>query len=146
MSNIRGNRIKVPGPQEFSFYFSNAKGQHGIRVKPVFDNNKLSRSTVGSLKLCDDWAYVPGQNDKHVSKQQIAEMKEFFRTYLVLFCAAWDEQIQEDDVQDYFKGNLLFPELLTCFDFYTQDMDSIATIQELELYCKKHHLVNFHGN
>ena len=146
MSNIRGSRIKVPGPQEFSFYFSNAKGQHNICVKPVFNNNRLSRESVGTLKLCDDWRYTPGQDDKHVSKQQVDKMKQFFRTYLVLFCAAWDLQIQEDDVQDYFKGLLPFEELMQCFDFYSEEMDSIQTIEELELYCKKNNLVDFRDN
>ena len=56
MSNVRGNRIRVyPGMQPFSFYFSEKSDNHGIRVKPLFNPDKVHISEAGTLKLCDDW-------------------------------------------------------------------------------------------
>ena len=146
MANLRGDHIKVPEPQPFSFYFSADMHQHEIRVKPSFNPAKLSPSNVGTLKLCDDWEFIPGKDDKHISAKQISEMKAFFRTYLVLFCAAWDGNIQEDDVQDYFRELITFDELLECFSFYSHDMDDITSISDLEKYCVDNNLVDLRDN
>lgn len=55
MSNVRGKYVVHPGLLKFSFYFSANDGySHGIRVKPVFNPEKMLLSMVGSLKLCDD--------------------------------------------------------------------------------------------
>lgn len=73
-------------------------------------------------------------------------MKEFFREYLVLFCMVWDMQLREDVVQDYFRNLISFAELVKEIKFYTNDMNGIETIEELEEYCRNNKLVNFYGN
>ena len=147
MANVLGRKVKVPNKLPFSFYFSGRRnGEHSIRVKPVFNSNDLNPSIVGTLKLCDDWEFIPGDNEKHISKSDVNEMKDFFRNYLVLFCMVWDYQLREDVVQDYLRGLIDFSELLEEIKFYTEDMNTISTIKELEDYCRENNLVNFYGN
>ena len=73
-------------------------------------------------------------------------MKAFFKEYIVLFCLVWEYKLREDVVQDYFRGFIDFQELLEEIKFYTEDMNVLTNIQELEDYCRKYNLVNFYGN
>ena len=72
MSNIRGKYVKVPHKLDFSFYFSpknavaNTDIAHGLRVKPVFNPEKMSINKAGTLKLHSDWKYIPGEDDTKV--------------------------------------------------------------------------------
>ena len=76
MSNIRGRYVVNPNKLDFSFYFSPGSGvDHSIRVKPVFNPEKLKLSMTGTLKLCDDWEYVRGKDDSSVSEKDIRKMK-----------------------------------------------------------------------
>jgi len=150
MSNIRGKYVKNPGKLPFSFYFSaNADAGHTIRVKPVFNPDRMKFSATGTLKLCDDWEFVPGKDDKHVDSKAVQEMKNFFRRYLVLFCAVWDEQIDDGTVEDYFVGTIDFDDMVKQFDFYDEysdDLDKIHTVENLESFCRDKNIVNFYGN
>ena len=149
MSNVRGNKIRVQKNLPFSFYFSAQQGQHSIRVKPMFNPAKLRDDLVGTLKLCDDWEYIPGPDDVHVSNSDIEKMKKFFRRYLVLFAATWDRQLADGDVYDYLVGDITLPELIETFDFYNEyasELDEISSVSELENFCRIHDLVNLYGN
>ncbi len=150
MSNVRGRYVVNPRSLPFSFYFYSGEGvTHGIRVKPSFNPEKLKYSMTGTLKLCDDWSFTPGKEDKNVKNKDIESMKEFFRKYLVLFCAVWDEQMQDATLEYYFTGQITFQEMLEDLDFYNQyksELSKINTIEELEEFCVKHGLVNLQGN
>lgn len=150
MSNIRGKHVKHLSKLSFSFYFSGKDGvSHGPRVKPSFNPDKLRIDKAGTLKLCDDWKYVPGKDDQNVSIRQIREMKEFFQVYIVLFCLVWDLQLSDPVVQDYFEGDISFHEMLEDLDFYEEykeDLDHTDNIFELENFCRDNNLVNFYGN
>ena len=149
-SGIRGNYVKQPYPLPFSFYFSSGTGVPGnIRVNPVFNPEMLKRSETGTLKLCGDWEYTPGYMDQDVSDDLVQEMKAFFRKYLVLFCAVWDEQMQDAVLQDYFTGKISFDEMLQDLDFYetySNELSSIRDVQNLEAFCRDNDLVNLYGN
>ena len=149
MSNVRGIKVRIQKNLPFSFYFSASQGQHSIRVKPMFNPVKLRDDMVGTLKLCDDWEYVPGPQDKDVSQKEIDKMKKYFRTYLVLFAATWDRQLADGDVYDYLVGDITLPELIETFDFYVEyedELDEITSVSELEDFCRVHDLVNLYGN
>ena len=149
MSNVRGRYVKNPGQLPFSFYFSAQDGQHSIRVKPSFNAEKLKLSQTGTLKLCDDWKYIPGKDDKAIDSQSIQNMKQFFRDYLVLFAAVWDEQIQDATIEDYFTGRIDFHTMIQDFDFYDEyknELDRIDDIVSLERFCTENYLVNLYGN
>ena len=149
-ANVRGKKIKVgSGKQPFSFYFSGKNSNHGIRVKPIFNPDKMLASKAGTLKLCDDWEYTPGEDDKDVSSKQVEDMKGFFREYLVLFCAVWEEQLDDPSLQDYFEGEISLHELiqqLSFYEDYKEDLDQISDVDSLETYCFKNGLVNLYGN
>ena len=150
MSNVRGKYVQNPSVLPFSFYFSSGSGvTHSIRVKPMFNPDKLKSSLVGTLKLSDDWAYTPGINDHNITTKQINEMKAFFRKYLVLFCAVWDEQMQDAVLSDYFQGRASFHDVLEDLDFYEEheaELNDIHTVEELETFCRQFGLVNMYGN
>lgn len=149
MSNVRGNKVKVQKGLPFSFYFSSNQGEHSIRVKPMFNPAKLRDDLTGTLKLCDDWNYIPGPNDKDVSNKDIEDMKKFFRKYLVLFAATWDRQLMDGDVYDYLVGDINLHELIETLTFYTdyeKELDNIETVLELEDFCRANELVNLYGN
>lgn len=150
MANIRGKHVKNPGMLDFSFYLSSKGGvNHSIRVKPVFNPEKLKISETGILKLSDDWEFTPGKNDTDVSAKQIREMKQFFRDRIVLFCMVWDEQMQDGILEDYLTGRCSFQEMIediNFYDDYKDEMDSISSVEELEKFCRKNNLVNFYGN
>lgn len=150
MSNIRGKYVKNPHSLPFSFYFSSGAGvQHGPRVKPMFNESKLIRSLTGILKLCDDWEFVPGVDDKDVKADKVSDMKDFFRRHIVLFCAVWDEQMQDATLEDYLRGDITFSEMLADLDFYEKykdDLNTISDVSQLDEFCRKNQLVNFYGN
>lgn len=145
MSSLRGSKVVVPHKLPFSFFFSERESSHAIRVKPVFNPDKISKSSFGTLELHGDWKYTPGPDDKNVSQKQIQEMKNFFKKYKVLFAAVWESKLYDGDVQDYFRGLISFDELLTEFDFYEnykEDMDNIDNIEQLEEFVRKYNIFN----
>lgn len=145
MSNLRGKDIVIPHKMPFSFFFSEKESSHAIRVKPVFNPNKISKSSFGTLELHGDWKYKPGPDDKSVSKKQVNEMIQFFREYKVLFAGVWEGVLYDSAVLDYFRGIINFSDLLKEFDFYNKykkEMDEIKDIVELEKFVRKHSIFN----
>lgn len=145
MSNLRGSKIVVPHKLPFSFYFSARESSHAIRVKPVFNPNRMSRNNFGTLELHGNWEYTPSPDDADVSNKQIKEMKEFFRTYKVLFAAVWEEELPEDSVQSYFQGHISWSELLSELYFYNKyeiELNGINTIEKLEEFVRENKLFN----
>ena len=147
MANIVGKYVKIEN-LKFSFYFSSKDGvSHSIRVKPVFNTEKLLKSKTGTLQLTGNWEYIPGEDDKSVSGIDINNMKSFFKEYIVLFCMVWDEQLDDTSVQRYFNGDMSFEDLLKEISFYDEvEMNSITTVEELTDYARKTGFVNFYGN
>ena len=145
MANIRGNTVNVPHSLSFSFYFSVRNSSHGIRVKPLFNPNRMSITRAGNLELHGNWKFTPGQDDSNVKRKDIEEMKNFFRTYKVLFAGVWEDEIQETEVQDYFRGMISWHELVQSFDFYEEYrdiLDKIYDIASLEKFVRKYDIFN----
>ena len=154
MSNVRGRHVENPHKLPFSFFFSEGSVAdtdivHGPRVKPIFNPENFRRSLAGTLKLCDDWEFIPGKNDRNISNKDIKEMKNFFRTYLSMFCAVWDSQIDEDYLEEYFKGQRSFDEWIQELDFYEEyksQLDEIHDVSEFEQFCRNTKVVDLYGN
>lgn len=145
MSNLRGKDIVIPHKMSFSFFFSERESSHAIRVKPVFNPNKISKSSFGTLELHGDWKYTPGPDDKSVSKKQVNEMIQFFKEYKVLFAGVWEGVLYDGAVLDYFRGIIHFSELMKEFDFYDEykkEMAKLNSVSELEKFVRKHNLFN----
>lgn len=150
MSTVLGKNVKVPSSLPFSFYFScDTNSGHDIRVKPIFNPEKMRVSKSGTLKLCDDWEYIPGSDDKNVSNKDIQDMKNFFRNNLVLFCAVWDDLLADSTLEEYLEGELGLDDIIKDLDFYSEwseNLNKISSITELEQFCKENHLVNLRDN
>lgn len=151
MVNIRGKYVKIPHKLNFSFYFSPkdaVEGKdicHGLRVKPLFNPEKMSINKAGTLKLHGDWKYIPGEDDKKIGAKPIAEMKEFFKKYKILFSAVWEKSLPPDALYDYFRGTITFSELIQEFDFYDDYkkdpiFNNIKELSELGQFIKEHDL------
>ena len=150
MSNVVGRFVKVEeNGLPFSFYYSPCNSSHGPRVKPVLSPNRMWLDKAGTLKLCDDWEFVPGATDKHVSASLIRTMKDFFRKYLVLFLLVWDKQVADSDLGNYLEGKIDFSEFVEGLVFYNEykdELDNIDSAPALEDFCRANNLVNFYGN
>ena len=148
-SAARGEYIVNPCKQKFSFYFGQNKASHSIRVKPVFNPKKVSRSALGTLKLCDDWDFIPGPEDKKVKSKDISAMKQFFRDYFVLFSLVWEEQLTDPVVADYFEGKVELSDVIEDIEFYSEyqeELDKVQTVSQLEIFLRDSGLVNMFGN
>lgn len=149
MSNVRGKFIKVEQDIPFSFYYSPKNGNHGPRVKVRFNPNKINLDSVGTLKLCDDWEFISGPDDNHVSNSDIKTMKEFFRKYLILFLLVWDKHVDDPELEDYFRGDISLADFIRSIDFYTtysNELEEINNVTTLEEFCRDTNLVNMYGN
>lgn len=145
MSNLRGNKVVIPHKLPFSFYFSPREASHAIRVKVLFNPTKMIPSKLGVLELHGKYEYIPGPDDFNVSRKLITEMRNFFKTYKVLFAAVWEMVLPEDIVQDYFRAIADLNELVKEFDFYEEyqdEMEQIATVEELEQFVRDNDLFN----
>lgn len=144
MSNVVGNKVKVVNKLPFSFYFSPKDSNHGVRIKIVFNPSRVNEGDFGFIKLCDDWGYEPG-NNKHVSENILTEARNFFRHFLVLFCLSWEDKVNTEDVRDYFLGRISLHELITemyFYEEYSNELDKITTIAELEDWCRNNNIVS----
>ena len=131
MAGVRGKTVKTPKRLPFSFFFStkdaveSKDSNHGLRVKPVFNPEKINYNELGTLKLHGDWKYTPGINDGDVNGKEIRKMKEFFKYYKILFAAVWEKALPHDIVEDYFRGHATFDEVVQEFYFYNDYEDKI---------------------
>lgn len=145
MANLRGKQIRVPYSLPFSFYFSERNSSYGIRVKPVFNPDRMHIEDAGNLELHGSWKFTPGRNDANVSSKSKKMMMDFFKTYKVLFAAVWEGEIQEDVVQDYFRGLISWDDMMSEFDCYTtyeSEMMNISDVESLERFVRDNNIFN----
>lgn len=103
MSNVRGRYVTVE-EIPFSFYYSVKNSSHGPRVKVTLNSDNMRPNRMSSLKLCDDWALDVNENDKRISGNDLKQMREFFRKYLIMFLVVWEDLINEPALGDYLEG------------------------------------------
>lgn len=145
MADIRGRQVKIPHSLPFSFYFSERNSSHGIRVKPIFNPDRMHIEDAGSLELHGSWDFTPGRNDTNISSKSKKIMIDFFKTYKVLFAAVWEGEVQEDVVQDYFRGLISWEDMMSEFDCYTlyeSDMKNISNVESLEKFVRDNNIFN----
>ena len=153
MSNVRGNYVRNPHKLPFSFYFSTKQTAsskdncHGLRVKPLFNPEKMTIEEAGTLEMYSDWKFIPGENDKNVKSKKIKEMKEFFRKYKVFFAAVWEGVLPPDALYDYFRGIMKLWEVIKQMSFYNEYKDKIKkekidTVQSLTNFVLKYNIFN----
>jgi len=84
---------------------------------------------------------------KVLSVQDIKKLRTFFKTYKVLFAGAWEEEIVESDITAYFQQRVDLSELvqdMPKYEQYSQYLDSVNTIEDLERVVREHSIFNMH--
>lgn len=117
MANVRGKRVVHPGKLPFSFYFSDkyvVHQVHRIGVKLFWNSDRALRDADGYMELHGGYNYVQ-LGGKKPSAKDVAQAREFFRTFKVLFAAVWEDVLDPADVQGYFEGSLSFLNLRNLF-------------------------------
>ena len=135
----------IPERNLFHSIFQKKTDSHGIRVKPIFNPDKVHISEAGTLKLCNDWEYIPGKNEGHIAEKDIRNMKDFFKKYQVLFAAVWEGELQEGDLVDYFQGALDFDSLvesLECYHKYSEELSECMNVEDLEQVVRQYNIFN----
>lgn len=148
MANLRGKDVKIEDIN-FSIYFSPKQtDQHSIRIKVLWNRERMNSGNFdGVLYLHGDYEYKQNPNaDNKPDMYDIFELKYFAKRYKVLFVAVWENKLDPNDVEDYFKGRLSFEELLTLFlDLDSDDYDKIQqarNIKELEQIISENNIFN----
>lgn len=150
MSDVRGRRIKVEPDVDFSFYYSPRNSSHGPRVKIMFDPGRIVSEEMSNLRLCGDWRFTRNRQVGQVSEKQLTRIKSFFSKYLILLLIAWENATNDQaSIRDYFEGEISLHEFiqqLKFYDEYSEKLDKIQTVAELEQFCRDNDLVNMYGN
>ncbi len=148
MANLRGKDVKIEDIN-FSIYFSPKQtDQHSIRIKVLWNRERMNSGNFdGVLYLHGDYEYKQNPNaDNKPDMYDIFELRYFAKRYKVLFAAVWENKLDPNDVEDYFKGRLSFEELLTLFlDLDSDDYDKIQqarNIKELEQIVSENDIFN----
>lgn len=116
MANLTGRRVKIE-TINFSIYFSRKDAsRHAIRVKVYWDRQNISEDKHGYIELHGNYEYSQDPKQKYKPKTYMVDtLRYFVRRYKVLFAAVWEGVLGEDSLQDYFRGDLTFKELLKEF-------------------------------
>ena len=146
MANVRGVDTVIDDI-DFSFYFSRHNSNHGIRIKVFWDPTRMGPNDDGYIELHGDYKYVSSPNAQHKPKGwQIRGLQYFCKKYKVLFSAVWENRLPESALQNYFKGNIKFNEMLIQFidisekEFYL--INHCRTPRELEACVRENKIFN----
>lgn len=141
MANMVGKRVKTDHIN-FSFYFSTkSEVNHSIRAKVKWNKDHLAGGTDGYFELHGNYAWVQSPGGEVPDGNDLKLARRFFRKYKVLFAAVWEECLDANDVQDYFKGLISFSELLVGF-LIGSDFSGVHDLKGLEDYVRKNSLFN----
>lgn len=136
MANLVGNSVKVDDIN-FSFYFSDKFiASHAIRVKIIWNRNKMQSDLNGYLELHGNYKYI-SNNSKKISSKDVEHARLFFKKYKVLFAAVWECELDSNHVIDYLRGKINFKELLNGFD----ELENTITLEDWELIKETNNLM-----
>ena len=111
-----GSKVKID-PLPFSFYFSRKNAsRHGIRLKIFWNDSRIDDDRCGYIELHGNYRYSQDPRQKFKPKAYMIETARYFaKKYKVLFAAVWEGALGESEVQDFFKGQIFFKELVSEF-------------------------------
>ena len=126
MANLRGKDVKVDDI-DFSFYFSKKNSNHGIRLKVLWNRERMSGNDDGYMEMHGDYKYVRAPGSKYKpSGWEINGLRYFCKKWKPLFAAVWEQKLDETDVRKYFEGQLTFQELMETFEGIKKEHYSIV--------------------
>lgn len=146
MANVRGKDVEVDDI-DFSFYFSKKNSSHGIRLKVVWNRERMSGSDDGYIEMHGDYKYVRSSSNSYKPKGwEVDGLRYFCKKWKALFAAVWEQKLDETDVRKYFEGNLTFPELMQTFEGITdaqyREVNKCRTVRQLEETVRKFNIYN----
>lgn len=154
MATVRGSSVVTEKCLPFSFFFSPkgaVRGVHRIHAKITWNPIKISSHDAdGYMELHGNYDYVIGSHKYKPTAQELSTARKFFRQNKVLFSAVWEEELNPEDLQRHFWGDLSWEDLLSQFELKQYDEDSIElynffhcrNVQELEQCVRKHKMFN----
>lgn len=148
MANLRGKDVKIEDIN-FSIYFSPKQtDQYSIRIKILWNREKMNSGKFdGILYMHGDYEYRQSLNaDNKPDKFDILELQYFAKRYKTIFAAVWENKLDPNDVEDYFKGRVSFKELLNLFlEISYEDKQKIKkanSLKELTQIIKENNIFN----
>lgn len=146
MANLVGKTVKTD-KINFSFYFSDKYGvNHGIRVKIVWNENRMQSDDAGYLELHGDYKYIVSNGSKKIPEREIEKSRQFFKKYKVLFSAVWECEIDPNVLVDYLRSKCSFKDVLLGFDDlseeHTTEILKAKDINDLERIVRKFNIFN----
>lgn len=116
MANMVGRKVKTD-EINFSFYFSRKNAsRHGIRLKVFWDKQCINDGRSGYIELHGNYEYSQDPKQKYRPKAYMVDTLRYFaKKYKVLFAAVWENVLEEDSLQDYFRSLIDFKTLLSEF-------------------------------
>lgn len=149
MANLRGNDIKLHDRIPFSLYISTKEvvhGAHAIRVKVLWNPNKMTSSPDGQIELHGDYEYKIFSHKYKPSEKEISTLRNFCKKYKVFFSAIWESKLDSNDFIDYLRNIIQFNELLTKFDSVSEKhyylINHCKSIEELEKCIRDNKIFN----
>lgn len=148
MANIRGNDIKLADRLPFSLFISNKQvvhGAHAIRVKVLWNPNKMTATPDGQLELHGNYDYTVFSHKYKPTAKELELLRNFCRTYKVFFAAVWEGVLDATDFVHYLEGTITYTQLISSFDLTGKDYYNVnhcKTIQELETCIRRNKIFN----
>lgn len=121
MANVVGKYVKSEStPLNFSFHFLGKDDtmRHAIRVKITWNPDHINQGQFdGYIEAHGEYRYYQSpKSDAHPSKKDINRARMFVRKNKVLFAAVWEGVVDDNIVQDYFRGNAKLYDVVSQFD------------------------------
>lgn len=148
MANMRGNDVKLHKQLPFSLFISNKKtvhNSHAIRVKVLWNPNKMTSTPDGQLELHGNYNYEKYAHKYEPTSKELNELINYCKKYKVFLSAIWECVLDANDFIDYQRGTIGFKELLSYFDLGERnyyDVNHCESIEELEGVVRKNKIFN----
>lgn len=148
MANLRGNDIKLHKRIPFSLFISNKEavhGAHAIRVKVLWNPEKMTATPDGQLELHGDYDYTAFSHKYNPTSKELDILKDFCKKYKIFFAAIWEGKLDPNDFIDYLENRKSLNDLLSTFilkgkSYYL--INHCKNLVELEKCVKKNNIFN----
>ncbi len=148
MANLRGNDVRLYKRLPFSLFISNKDAihnAHAIRVKVLWNPEKMTATPDGQLELHGDYDYTVFSHKYKPTSKELGILRDFCKNYKVLFAAIWECRLDPNDFIDYLENRKSLNELLSTFELKGKDYYNVnhcSSIEELEACVRENKIFN----
>lgn len=150
MANLRGNDVKLHDRLPFSLFISNkdvVHESHAIRVKVLWNPEKMTATPDGQLELHGDYNYTVYSHKYKPTSKELRSLINFCKKYKVLFSAIWECKLDPNDFIYYLQNRESLAELLSTFNLKGKDYYNVnhcSSIEELERCVRENKIFSMH--